>query len=834
MNSPDALPFLWVHGAWLWKAALLALLAVVALAWWALWRFWPRARPARPPLAEPFDEVSGVLVAARDAVVAPVKSLAVITNVQRFPDATYDLRPAKLFLQTDDDRRIELLGQLRVLAGSRAVVGRAGVPRALPRAELAELQRSAPWLHRWCFSRSDVREATLRTLQPGDRVIARGIIERGPAVGPTAAETDFRSAEVAWTMRGAEVAEAAENAEAAEPAEAGADRQRRPIELMAGRPAAERVRPAPIAVLAMLGMTLVAGYQIEYEMGERWDDECDELDMTQVTSRDGAEAVERLGPEPFPFDNAHPCIRATASPGHRHRAIRRVRDLLRDHPKPSEFLLRRQIAVDRSLGECEQAASRYADLGRYEEARAEARRCGSRRAEHLALVSLGRFAEAAALPVAATWTEPALPEVSTLIAAERWDEAARASDARAVELGPRPLELVEDDDDRLTARSYRCLAGMLRHFGGDEEALAELRELRSGRYGASCAPMLAFIEGPSAQNLSYDERLPHLSDTAFALDSMGMFAGLSPAERREPPSSPEELLVNLDASMGLPPWELWLAPQGDDVQALPPLPSYVLRWRAAHQVLFGDLEGARRTARAALARRMEPTEPLQPERDPACVIDRCDVLELGAAIDLFTPATRIELRPLPGGKDQRDKEWFGLWLSRFGRLLVRNGSSFAGTHFGGGDGDGDGGDELERMLAIAQGGDGLPLARHIMSGRRGGIAWWNDADLIAVLPRVRQGLDELRTQLLWAMPRSAHPSSLPHGAIRALARRTVMELAGLGPQAAAWNEIVQRYDRVLSDPKRLWALRLYELQPALSAGGSLGSPGSPPRRRRGG
>lgn len=800
MSSSDALPFLWVHGAWLWKAALLALVVLVALAWWALWRLWPRARPALPPLAERFEEVGGVLVAAPDAAAASVKSLAVITNVQRFPDATYDLRPAQLFLQTDDDRKIELLGELRVLAGSRAVVGRAGVPRALPPAELAELQRAAPWLHRWRFSLSDVREATLRTLQPGDRVIARGVIERGPAVGPTAAETDFRSAEVAWTMRGAATAEAAE------PAEPGADRQRRPVELVAGRPAVERMRPSLIAVLAMLGTTVLAGYKIEYEVGERWDDECAELSMTQVTSRDSAEAVARLETEPFPFDNSHACILATASPQHRGYALRRVSDLLRDHPKPSEQLLRRQNAVDRFLGECEQAASRYAGLGRYEEARAEARRCGSRRAEHLALVSLGRFAEAAALPVAATETEPALPEVPTLIAAERWNEAARASDARAVELGPRPLELVEDDDDRLTATSYRCLASLLRHFGGDDEALGELRALRAGRYGVSCAPMLAFVEGPSAQNLSYDERLPHLSDTAIALDRMSMFAGLYPAERHEPPRAPEELLVNLDASMGLRPWELWLAPAGDEAQALPPLHrSYALRWRAAHQVLVGDLEGARRTAREALARRQEATEPLDPEGDPACVIDRCNVLQLGAAVELFTSTTRIELRPMPAGDDQRAKDWFGLWIFRFGRLLVRNGSSFAGTHFS------DGGDDLERVLAIAQGGDGLPLARHMMSGRRYGIAWWNDADLIAVLPRVRQGLDELRTQLLWTMPQSMYQSSFPYGAIRALARRTVMELAGHKAQAAAWNEIVQRYDRVLSDPKRLWALMLYEL-----------------------
>lgn len=820
LSSTDALPFLLVHGEWLWKAALAGFVALVLVAYWSLRRLlegraWRRELAARAARTAP-DEIAGVLVGGLGESARPsepsarrgdrvlARSLRAVPWAEARREGRADWRADAVYLRTDDGREIELEGALRVLGGSRVTAARGGVPRQLSDAELEHARLEAPWLHRWRLRASDVRTATLTSVRVGDVVVARGVLERAPGDG----ESDFRSVDVAWRMRGpgappaaatddaTDATTAAAAAEAAPPADRSA-----PIELRAQRPVTPRIRPSLFVLALLLGGAAFGGYSVEKQLGETWSDACYTVSMRPLGDEPVAQTPARLGDD-------HPCVKATASPRHRAYALERVLTVLESHRHRDEASLRRLQQLTYLVRGCAAVTERLMGLQRYEDAAASARQCGDRRDEHLALIAQGRYEEASALPVPYEDSErPALPTATTLIAAGRWREAAVAVEARAAALRDAPAAPDTDpkadaDAVELTALNYQCLGLLLRHHGGDPKAASELRTLRAAPLGASCAPMLAELDGVSAQRTTVAEDEPHLRETDELLERQAYAAGVAAdLPRAVPGEGPEETLAGPGVNFMSSPWSLWLATTspGEELALSDERRVTRLRWRAVHQVIGEDLEGARQRARAALA--LASSARGAPEgRD--CPGAHCGLRHLLPAIALYTPATELGADLTDPGADEATS-WRRIWLFSFGRLLLRQGEPIDGAYFGPSE-------ELPPALADAQRGDGRALAR-FMAGNRYGPRWWTDSDILAVLPRVTIARDEIAHQLRWSIPIGSRNRSIPGAALYAFSRREVMKAAGLHAEAARWDAIVRRLDAVLGDRRRLTALMFYEL-----------------------
>lgn len=774
MNDTDALPFVLVHGEWLWKVVLALFVALMLATFWGLRRVrqnlsWKtemqRFARGRAPAT-----VRGVLRGGSGELVQSLHAEALQTH----PNIVLDFRAEALHLETEDGRKVELVGEVRAAGGSRAAACGSGVPDELSEAALEQAREKAPWLHRRRFGGPEVREATVLSLVDGDRVRAYGVLERGPGSD----ESDFRNAGVAWSLRGDEG----------------------PILLMAERPVVPRRRLSWIATGLLAAAVSFTGYQIEKKLGSRWRAQCA---LQDAALRDASShQTELLLERPLVVGNGHACVLATAGPARRDYALETFLDVLEDHPYRDEASLRRMNQLTRlTEGGCKKVIERLHDLGRYEDVRREAAQCGDRRAEHEALVALARYAEAAALPVPANAEgERALPEVETLLAAGLWNEAAPRVAARAEEIGRRqPDEDASAESIGLTARHYQCLAELLRHHGGDAGAAARIRQLRGQPYGVSCAPMIIELDGPldpKHPELEVDPDATRLLETSSLLRSYAYSAGVPDRWRAMPPfGPPEELLAHPNDAAISPNWELWMF-NGELAELPQERRSLILRWRAAHRVLVGDIEGARAMAKEAIA--IAP-----PPGDELVAYEMRDLRHLLPSIALYTPDTQIgaDLSEPPGELGYSPRRG---WLHDFGRLLLRDGQPIAGAYFGPDD-------ELPDLLTLAQKGDGRPLARY-MSGGRYRTRWWNTSDVLAVLPRITIGREQVAKRLLWSRPMTyIYFNSVTSIALNAFARREVMKAAGLTEAAEAWGAIVRRADEVLGDRKRLMALRFYKL-----------------------
>jgi hypothetical protein len=171
---------------------------------------------------------------------------------------------------------------------------------------------------------------------------------------------------------------------------------------------------------------------------------------------------------------------------------------------------------------------------------------------------------------------------------------------------------------------------------------------------------------------------------------------------------------------------------------------------------------------------------------------------LPAVAALYTPATALEF-------DLGDNSKIGseLWAHEFARLWLRRGDPIDKGYFSG--------HELLAALQAAEAGDGRPLARQIGGDLR---TSWKDADVMAVLPRVRVGREALARQLAWSMPPHVtrfDKEPLWDHALYAVARREVLRLAGATYAAASWDAIYRRFDHVFRDRRRLVALMLWQL-----------------------
>ena len=213
-----------------------------------------------------------------------------------------------------------------------------------------------------------------------------------------------------------------------------------------------------------------------------------------------------------------------------------------------------------------------------------------------------------------------------------------------------------------------------------------------------------------------------------------------------------------------------------------------IRWLAVKHVFDGDIAGAMALAREVMA------TPVLGIRDR---YDRRDQPHLTAAIALYTPATDtpVDLHSPPGIDEELAKLVRDNWLHDLGRLLLRAGQPIGDAYFGPDD-------KYVAALAAATKGDGEPLAAY-MGGTRS-LRWWSDGDVMAVLPRLTRGKDDIVRQLIWTAPRDhgVLDYHFPFGlAARAVARREVLKRAGATARGCAVGyDLSPVRHRVLGSP----------------------------------
>ncbi len=444
MNATPDLPFLLVYGPWIWKAALLGAAALAIGLLWALRALLAR-RQVRAQLATPLArgeaEVRGVL---RGSDVLATTIYAESSSLAR-SDGRAELRAATVELESEDGAVVTLEGALQVVVGSSAAVQRDGVPGELLEAELEEARQQVDWLHRPGRHDREIFEASVVRLRAGDRVVARGELERRAG----AAETTFRGASEALVLRG----------------------HGGPVRLYARAPATPpTARPLALwlggtALGALLG---ILGYAT---FGDHALQACKEV------------------PHAAPWDNSHPCVLASTWRETRAEALERLSAL---HP-PIDGLaaLERTSAVLLLSERCSRAVDLWAKYDELERALALAAQCGLRREAHQLLLRDGLYEEASQLRVSEDVFGPALPSPATLIAAGHWQRAAEALAAEGLH------------DPRRA-----CLIALLRHHGGDPDAASALRMLGQ-LHTEACASMLREAAPTPATSARSPDELPH-------------------------------------------------------------------------------------------------------------------------------------------------------------------------------------------------------------------------------------------------------------------------------------------------------------------------------------
>ena len=547
-------------------------------------------------------------------------------------------------------------------------------------------------------------------------------------------------------------------------------------------------------------------------------------------------------------DGLDACVLAAVSPfaetGVQRRARLRVR--LDDRAYRDEATVRQRLALD----DCDDGIDRALAFERYDDAEAQARRCGDPSALRTALALQGNLDDAEAIPTPGDLGDPALH-----IATGHWRAAAAVTLARAAILR---TSSAHDDEPaaailvaRLEAHYDRCLAALFLHYAGEPDAAGQLRALAADRDGSVCAPIVHELAAP-AERAALDA--PAALDAALARDPLPASASLRSSLAWLDGATdddlsafslqtPEQALGEPETTLGGPARQLWLA------AIAPPTSASRLAWRAVFEVVNGNLAAASTSAataheravredpRVELAARAEESAQLRRDlvavqhelaeslRHPAdqaasvqvtahtaALQQRVDALSarppidqaraltrglagtydlLPALIALHTPATTIPLPPAPAADDAHR-----VTLASERRLVqLRIGTPP--------EPDSDG----AAVLTAAAAGDGGPMSRE---GRFFSV---DDTSALAVLPRVTRDRAAAIRQLVWH--ETPHPPRFPSRAfpydlaIHAAARRDTLRLADQPVEAARFESIYRRLAPILIDRHRTVALMLY-------------------------
>ncbi|MEO8703313.1 MAG: hypothetical protein ABI867_24920 [Kofleriaceae bacterium] len=732
IGDTDELPFLLLYGAWVWKLVLALGFAAAVLAIRAQQR--RRARVRAGITADALDH-AGVIRGKLHGAIETVVVTRSAAPDQRTPPIVTTWHTGELWLETDQGR-VAIEGPIEVVAGSRVIATRHGIPHQT-RPELVERAcKKATWIHPQRLLGGEVADATVMLLGEGDEVVATGTLEQAPSQEPGS----YRASDSAWTLRRGDA----------------------PVIRIAARlPGSAALRLAIPAILGLAVVTLGGGYLVAKKLGGRWQHSC-------------AGSWSELAP--VELTNTHACALAAATPIPRTELLEDTLSRLDRVRVRDDATLRQTLAVAQLAHGCSGVAQRLHDAQRFGEAATVALACGDLGRAHAALVSDGRFAEACTIhvPVDADRTH-ALPEIPTLIACDRWREAADAVDARALaEPGQQP--------------HHECVAQLLRHHAGEPGVEAWLRAHQDR---PACAIALAELVPAERDRLLRGVTSPQTNVVAAA-HSIAAAAGtpLSEYELR----SPEEVLVKpaaMESMMDLP--RVWLV--GLEAKRLAEHPEartpVMLRWLAVSQTFRDDLAGARRSAAEA-----------QTKVTPAKAFDNRNLQHLAPAIALYGDRTDtpVELDRVPG--QSTDGSLRAVWQHAFGRLLLRAGKPLDVAYFGP---DAD----FKAALFEAMQGDGIPLARYLTTAT---TPWWADGDVLAVFPQIQSGRDAVRAAVVGTKPREANLVAwhAEFGQIGyAIERRAVLRIVGATAEAARWDAIVHRLDAMLSDRRRLVALLLW-------------------------
>lgn len=747
-------------GPWLWRgialaAGLLALAIVIAIRY-LLAR--DRGKRAGRAIRTDPGALRGVLRGATPGVLAQqIEVEAYNLGAQQPTSGTAEWRAPEVWLDTGE-QRIQLVGPLRVVAGTRHA-GRRGELPALSAEARDALHAQLPWATR------TLRSALAITLADGDEIAVRGLPQPRPGGG----EATAREADIAWSLEG--------TAEA-------------PLELAAIATQAPRLSFGLVRGVVVVG--LVAGLTtIAIRSHARtWEDECRVL-----RSRDNYRAAQvRAVDEPLePITGDHPCILAATVLGDRDEAVSNIYDLVEHHPYRDAQVFDALLDVRREARGHQPRCNHLFDLyngGLYELALREARLCGDRYFEHASLASLGRFEEAVAIEAPNGPYVERLPSLGTLIATKRWREAAEQVDERATRA----------DADELPR--LQCFAALLHHHAGDRDAVTRLRELTAAEEAKAepdvattyttnpCLAVLAQVD-PVAR----ERWLARPADNgSWETSQLRVAAGHTKAPGQ---MAFEEALSGTGA--------LAIAWLPIDVAPTDPRPQrlLVLRQRAIRAVMDRDPVAAKRAADEAVAFAAAATDD-EVGLDVSNVY--ASVQYLPDVVALYTPQV-FPFRQLtyrecdPKASDRkyfecslRERRYWG--HGGFSVLQLRNPEPIRSSDVR----------DAAVYEEVKQSGDGKALLGRL---RPGGDLYWTDLELLAILPHVKTHRDSLARELpLWGPPRDY--GDLFVGARRAVVRRTLFEQLDRPDEAAQWHAVYRRFAEVFEDRDRLIALVLSE------------------------
>ena len=439
------LPFLVVHGGLVWKLLLVGLVAATYAVSYAIRQRGARKR-ARAELAR-FD------------ISSPKKGLASVrgrikagtaTSVHQ-SEATFDTRSADLALDCDGVL-VELVGPIRVEEAATTLGSwRSPAITDVPR---------------WNAS-------LVRSVAPGDEVIATGVLVEGPAES-----SSYREAKSTWRMQTDDV-----------------------IRVLATKP---RARAFPLGYAQHIAaLTVVASvwFGVLHLVGSR---ALSRAEDRRATALDG---------DVSPFSSV---AIAAAMPGSRDDALAALGNQIVNwtgQPR-SERGLQLQLALYELRGRC--SARLLISVERLDQALAVARTCDPDSVVGI-LALEGRFAEAE--HELAPMDHDELATVVRL-ANGHWAEAAIGADARAHRYEMQaPDQYTDQAYLNAAAAEARCLAALFRSYGGDHDAFAKL-----DRTTTACR-ILEAVSRPVAEQAAALAAIPKpTNDQSFSTAGYDLFA----------------------------------------------------------------------------------------------------------------------------------------------------------------------------------------------------------------------------------------------------------------------------------------------------------------------
>ncbi len=515
-----------------------------------------------------------------------------------------------------------------------------------------------------------------------------------------------------------------------------------PLELVVTTPQAPRLPLGIGRAVIVLAIALGAGVAAKSMLGDHWVKEC----AAYVSSVDPSL---RTANTPVELTNDHPCVLAASVESDREDALWRVRDLLERNYYRDAQTDARLTALARATKTCTQRVQSLYYNGRFEATLEEARLCNDPQYEHEALVALGRIDEALAVQLPVTTDLPKLPATQTLIAGKRWAEAASRLDVMASQAEHHSHEL-----------QYQCIAELFRHHAGDRRALERLHALMADEEGANqCTPILAEIDPATRQQLATTSRLHSVGDPAefFEMAPSSVFEDLLIHPERNPRTA---------ALLWLP---FEATSKGSRIVRL--------RQQAAASVFDNDPVAARKFADEAVAVLASMTDE---ERRYENMYRFQDLHVLPRAVALYTGEVFASDPP---------EEPSEMLMYRYKRLYLRSSLSLERVKI-------DHDERTHNAFAEAKRtGNGLQLLSHL---RPLGVHW-SDGDLLAVLPHIKTDRDSIARELPYFPPPGGLGSALFDHAVRAMMRRELFEALGASADAAAWDAVYRRFDKIFDD-----------------------------------